>query len=320
VQNGKPIRRMTFDLDLGTARSIVAALDGSLRPQAVRRLHGGSTEVYRIDLARGADPIVVKIYRDEPQWAPAKEALVAGWLAEGVDLPTPRWLRLDESRRLLPHRYALTTWLAGQPVRAMMAEPGVVGLYRQMGAWLKRLHGLPMPAYGYVLADGVASPQVTNADYMDEAFEDAFRQFAAHGGDAALARRLERALRPRLPLAAASAGPVFAHDDFQPGNLLAARDASGALALTGLVDFGNARAADPLFDLAKALFCCTHEDPRIQAPLLAGYGAIDHPDPQGALWLHTLYHRLIMWSWLTRQGDGHGGRPGLLRDLEASVG
>jgi Ser/Thr protein kinase RdoA (MazF antagonist) len=48
----------------------------------------------------------------------------------------------------------------------------------------------------------------------------------------------------------------------QQGNVLAEYGTNGSLQLTGLIDFGNARAGDALFDLAKTLFCCTHEDPR----------------------------------------------------------
>jgi hypothetical protein len=71
-----------------------------------------------------------------------------------------------------------------------------------------------------------------------------------------------------------------------------------------------------LFDLAKALFCCAHEDPRSRGPVLAGYGEINHPDPEEALWLYTLFHRVVMWCGLTRRGDTSDGPAGLLRDLD----
>jgi hypothetical protein len=58
-----------------------------------------------------------------------------------------------------------------------------------------------------------------------------------------------------------------------------------------------------------------HEDPRSREPLLEGYGDINHPDPEGALWLYTLFHRLVMWCGLTRRGDTSDGPAGLLRDL-----
>ena len=93
-------RRLTLDLDLARVSPIVATLDSAPRPTDFTRLHGGSTEVYRIDLADRPDPVVLKIYRDDPAWAPAKEALVASWIADrDIGVATPRWLRLDESRR-----------------------------------------------------------------------------------------------------------------------------------------------------------------------------------------------------------------------------
>jgi Ser/Thr protein kinase RdoA (MazF antagonist) len=174
-----------------------------------------------------------------------------------------------------------------------------------------------MPAYGYIVADGIRRPRPTNDDYMRIAFGQAFRQFREQGADENLTRRLEDKAQSRFHLLQHSAGPVFCHDDLQPGNVLAEHAEDGSPQLTGLIDFGNARAGDALFDLAKALFCCTHEDPRSRAPLLAGYGAIDHPDPEQALWLYTLFHRLVMWTSFTRRGDALDGPAGLLRDLDA---
>ncbi len=311
-------RQLTFDLDLEQVRAIVRDLDGSLDPVAFGRLHGGSTEVYRIDLAGPVEPLVLKIYRDDPAWAPAKEALVAGWFSKDLAFPTPHWLRLDESRTLLPLRYALITWLPGENLRTLMSDPDIEAAYRQAGALLRRIHAIPMSAYGYVLGDGVFQPQPSNIDYMVPAFEQAFRRFRRQGGDVELGRRLDDKAQARFDLLAFSAGPVLSHDDFQPGNILAARSGDADLRLTGLIDFANALAGDALSDLAKSLFCSRHEDPRSPGPLLAGYGEIDHPDPAEGLWLYTLYHRLIMWNWLTRLGDdpNSDSLQGLMRDLD----
>ena len=315
-----PTRRLTYDLDLEQVRAIVGAYDPALSPTEFGRLHGGSTEVYRIDLA-SAEPLVLKLYRDTPVWAPAKEALVAGWFEGRLDAPTPRWLRLDESRTLVPLRYALIGWLPGRTLRSLMDEPDIVPVYRQAGALLRRVHAIPMEAYGYVLADGIHRPRATNADYMAYAFEEAFRLFRERGGEPALGRRLEAWAGERRDLLTVSDGPVLGHDDFQPGNLLAERDGAGVLGLTGLIDFANARAGDALIDLAKALFCSSHEDPRSVAPLLDGYGPVDHPDAEGALALYTLYHRLTMWCFLVGIGQDPAspGPTGLMRDLAETV-
>jgi Ser/Thr protein kinase RdoA (MazF antagonist) len=152
---------------------------------------------------------------------------------------------------------------------------------------------------------------------MRSAFDQVLRQFRELCREESLARRLEKRAQSRFDVLKHSRGPVFCHDDLQQGNVLVEYGENGNLLLTGLIDFGNARAGDALFDLAKALFCCTHEDPRSREPLLAGYGEIDHPDAEEALRLYTLFHRASMWCWLTRRGEASDGPEDLLRDLDA---
>jgi Ser/Thr protein kinase RdoA (MazF antagonist) len=310
--------RLRVDLEFEQVRAIVRDLDPALDLVAFTRLYGGTNEVYRLDLAGAENPLVLKIYGDEPAWIMAKEALVASWIGERAGIPVPRWLRVDEHRTRMPLRFALTTLLPGVTVRSLIGTPGIDTAYRQMGALLRRLHAIPMSAYGYIVADGIQRPEPTNDEYMRSAFSRAFRQFREQARDITLTRRLEDQARARFDLLQHSVGPVLCHDDLQQGNVLAEHGGNGALQLTGLIDFGNARAADALFDLAKTLFCCTHEDPRSREPLLAGYGEINHPAPNEALWLYTLFHRVSMWCWLTRHGDVSG--PGsLLRDLEEMI-
>lgn len=317
-----PERRTTLELDSETVQRIVQGLDPAFVASGFARLHGGSTEVYRIDLA-GADrePLVLKIYPDAPEWGPAKESLVAGWLTD-LTPPVPRWLRIDQSRTLLPLPYALLTLLPGRPLRDWMAEPDIEQAYRQMGELLRRIHARPMPAYGYLLGQGIDKPVSTNTDYMTSAFADVFRRFRDLGGDAELGRRLQKRAEGNFDLLQESGGAVFCHDDFQQGNVLALRNDAGTIQISGLIDFGNARAADRLFDLAKALFCSAHEDPRSYKPILEGYGRLDHPDIEGALCLYTLFHRVSMWCWLTKLGldpAAENGPGGLIRDLRTMV-
>jgi aminoglycoside phosphotransferase (APT) family kinase protein len=317
-----PRRRTTLDLTPETVQRILRSLDPSLNAGPFGRLEGGSTEVYKIE-AVGADakPLVLKIYPNEPVWAPAKEASVASRLT-ALTPPVPRWLRVDESRTILPLRFAISTLLPGRPLRHWFGDPDIASAYRQMGEFLRRVHAIPMAAYGYIQAEGIVNAQVTNAEHMAGAFEEVFRRFRDIGGDAGLGRRLEQLAKESFSLLSERSIPVLCHDDFHQGNVLAIRGADGGLHLSGLVDFGNARAADPLFDLAKALFCSAHEDARSFQPLLQGYGPIDHPEPEKALRLYTLFHRVTMWCWLTTlgpTGSADAGPAGLLRDLREMV-
>ncbi|MCA2435886.1 aminoglycoside phosphotransferase family protein [Rhizobium leguminosarum] len=313
---------MTFELDTETVLRLVQQLEPDLVIKGFSRLEGGSTEVYKIDLAdSGYESLVLKIYADKPEWLPKKEPLVAGYLRD-LTVPVPTWLRVDESRSLLPLRYSLVTHVPGRSLRHWMSEPDIKQAYRQMGELLRHIHAIPMPAYGYLYGHGIDKPVLANEDYMTAAFEDVFRRFRDLSGDSDLARRLQQVAKGSFDLLSASDGPVLAHDDFHQGNVLAFRGKADRLELSGLVDFGNARAADRLFDLAKALFCSAHEDPRSYQPVLEGYGSVDHPDAERALWLYTLFHRVSMWCWLTKIGVGaeaEDGPGGLIRDLREMV-
>jgi Ser/Thr protein kinase RdoA (MazF antagonist) len=309
---------MKTKLDTEDVRRLLRSFDPALTVAGFTPLEGGSTDVYRVDLSDSdCGPLVLKIYPDEPAWGPSKEALVAGWL-QGLAPPVPRWLHLDDSRTLLPLRYGLLTWLPGRSLRGWMTAPDIEQAYRQMGKLLRRIHATPMPAYGYIQGRGIERPISTNAGYMRAAFENVFRRFRDFGGDSNLGHRLQQLAEGSFDLMDESDGPVLCHDDFHQGNVLAVRNGAGRLELSGLVDFGNARAADKLFDLAKALFCSAHEDPRSHRPILEGYGPVDHSDIEGALWLYTLFHRVSMWCWLRKLGAdaaAENGPGGLVRDL-----
>jgi hypothetical protein len=92
---GSAMAHLTVDLELEQVRAIVRDLDSTLDPVRFARLHGGVSDVYRIDLAGAENPLVLKIYGDEPAWIVAKEALVAGWIGERAGIPIPRWLRVS---------------------------------------------------------------------------------------------------------------------------------------------------------------------------------------------------------------------------------
>jgi aminoglycoside phosphotransferase (APT) family kinase protein len=289
-----------MSVKLDDLRPILEELDLA-GPVLAEEMSGGSSPVYRIDLADGRQ-VTLKAHRDGVPGTPAKEAYAAALLGH-LDVPITRYLLVDETRTRLPFRFAITNYLPGVAIRTLKDEPGIANVYRQMGALQRKLHTVAMPAYGHMNADGIVAPVATNAEFVRNLIEDIFDRFPRHGGDAALAGRLREIVEAQFDeIVPHSNGPVFAHDDLQPGNVLAVRTPDGGLALSGLIDFGNARAADPVFDLAKCLFCSKHEAPQSPALILEGYGPIDHPDPQAALRYYTLLHRMTMWWWLRHIG------------------
>ncbi|KQN77578.1 aminoglycoside phosphotransferase family protein [Devosia sp. Leaf64] len=286
---------------------------------AVTRMPGGSNAVFRVDLANG-ERVNIKTSDDLRGKAPAREAHAAKLLAD-ADIAATRYLFSDESCTQLPYRFAVTSYLPGQTLEQLKLAGGI-GLdnaYREMGALLRQVHGVSLPLYGAIDDGEDTHRHRTNSAFIAAFATAAIERFRAEGGAAELAVRMEVAVSTHLDAADHSLGPVFAHNDFQIGNVLA-EVRNGAVVVTGLIDFGNALAADAIFDLAKAIFCTEHMVSGAGALLLEGYGVIDYPEPQRALWLYTLLHRVSMWAWLRHIGViARGQHDALIDDLEAML-
>lgn len=308
------IKAAPVEIDPGRLAATLADF-GLGVPTAITELVGGGARSFRIDRVNG-QPLVLKAFNDALPYATGKETY-ASKLLRDLDVPMTRFLASDESRTRLPFRYTIANYLPGRQVMTFKDEPDVADLYRQMGAMLRKLHTVRVDGYGSFGEDGVVNPAATNAEFIGRFFAHGFDRFRHYGGDEALARQLEAIVADHADVIEYSSGAVFAHDDFQPHNVLAERDSNGRLQLTGLLDFGNAKASDPACDLAKALFCSEHDAPGSGPAIREGYGPIDHPDPDAALWIYLLLHRITMWWWLRHVGViGEDERHDLIVDLE----
>jgi aminoglycoside phosphotransferase (APT) family kinase protein len=299
-------------LDLAVAAEITAQLDAPFVARRLRRFENVSADVFEIE-GDGGRAAILKAYADEPAWKLRKEAFVAGLFAPVAEVP--RWLAVDESRARLPRRFVVMTRLPGVSVRDRFGRAGAPALFRKMGALLRRLHDVKMPRHGYLLEADVAEPFETNATRMAAAFETKYRDFRDWGGDPGLCQRIERFVAARAQALAECDGAVLCHNDFHTGNVLAAPKPDqapdlgpdGGWRLSGLVDFENAVAGDPLFDLAKALDYTAHECPSGRAPLAEGYGPLGRPGAEEALAVYRVYHKLELLNWFKAVGEGRFG-------------
>jgi Ser/Thr protein kinase RdoA (MazF antagonist) len=310
---------MSVAVDLEQLQPILRGLDVA-DAVAATPMTGGSAPVFRVDCADG-ETLILKTYPDDRPWNPQKDAYAAGLLRD-LGLPVTHYHLIDQSKTRLPFRFALTNYLPGVPAEDLKDDPEIADVHRQMGALIRKLHAVRMPGYGRLSAEGVMRPTASPVEYMRAIIAETFERFLHFGGDAALAQKLRAIVAARFDAVVPfSTGPVFAHDDVHPNNVLVMRDADGRLTLSGLIDFGNVRAADAIYDLAKCIFCSEHQAPGCGAAMLDGYGAIDHPDPAGALQYYTLLHRMMMWWWLRHIGEIAADEPhGLIDDLRAMAG
>lgn len=286
-------------MDTLLANQAIAPLDlGEVL--AVTPLAGGSADVFRLDLDMDVS-LVLKLYQDDGTRIIGSDSYAAAQ-AQAIGLPVPRYLLVDHSRGRLPFRYAVTTYLPGLTAGSLRDHRDIASLYRQMGSLMKSVHTISMPAYGRFGADGIADPIGTNTIFVRHRLDSAVRRFIGHGADPELAARLRDIAESDFDAVVPhSRGAVLAHDDLHPNNILAT-ETDGRLQLSGVIDFGNAHAADAISDLAKCLFCSEHDAPGSTPHILAGYGPMDHPDPVHALAFYTLLHRMTMWSWLRQIG------------------
>jgi Ser/Thr protein kinase RdoA (MazF antagonist) len=286
--------------DINQVDRALAVLNlGSVASMAA--MPGGNSPVFRIDFRDGAS-VVLKVYADARISTPERDAFAASLLAE-TTIPATRYLLVDDSLQKLPFCFAVTNYLPGVTLAQLKDHPDIASAYRQAGGLLRSLHTIEMPGYGRFGPHGMLAPVASHEDYIRARLASTFDNFATWGAEAGLMDRLRRIADERFDaIIPHSAGAVFAHDDLHPNNVLAVEDGKGHLVLSGLIDFGNAHAADPIWDLAKCLFCSEHDAPGSTVHLRAGYGEIAHPDPEGALWYYTMLHRMTMWSWLRQMG------------------
>jgi hygromycin-B 7''-O-kinase len=76
----------------------------------------------------------------------------------------------------------------------------------------------------------------------------------------------------------------------------------GGLRVTGLLDFENVLAGDPLLDLAKVHCYSPRRSEALLAALVEGYGRL-RDGWREALDLYVLYHWLELWDWFASLGQ-----------------
>jgi aminoglycoside phosphotransferase (APT) family kinase protein len=294
-----------FALDQATADAVLRLVDRRLRAETVAKLDGGTNSAVFEVRARDGRAVVVKVYSDRLHWKLEKEVFVYG-LLDGVDLaaPVPAVLAADESKALLPQNVLVLTRLDGVPVSSLvdrLSDRELARITRQIGAFLRSLHELGFDAFGYVGTDGIVRAHDTNLRYMRFQFDKKLREFAELGGDDALRRRIERHVDRREELLAGCRRAVYCHNDVNYGNVLVADDGSGRR-MSGMLDFENVLAGDPLLDLAKAHCYSSRRNERLLAALVGGYGDV-RDGWREALDLYVLYHWLELWDWFASLGE-----------------
>jgi len=298
--------KLTPDLQLSVAaaQAIVDQAVSGRTVAGVSRLHGGEiATIYEIAFVSAAHPpLVLKVYPDDLHWKMQKEITVLELIGDRLSVSVPRILLSDDSGKLLELSFTVMTRLDGSVMDRMEASLSAaarMSAHRQIGRLLREFHGIPMPAFGYLGANGIVTAYPTNRAYLTYQFRRKLAEFTERGGDAWLADRIAGHVAAREDLLDACTHAVLCHNDLHAGNLLATV-ANGSVVLTGVVDFEGALAGDPLMDIAKALY---YLDAESRGAVLEGYGALDRAHGAETLDLYHLYFVIELWCWMAQIGN-----------------
>jgi Ser/Thr protein kinase RdoA (MazF antagonist) len=173
-------------------------------------------------------------------------------------------------------------------VPARFTEDDPVEVSRQLGALLRELHTITFDDFGYI-ETRVTSPVPTNLQFMRRRIERKVRS-----GPPDLRDPLERYFAECEAAFEGCKTAVLCHNDAHDANVLVEHGR-----ITGIVDWENAVAADPVFDLSKAWAFSDGRSPETLEALMDGYGPLRH-DWRDAFDPYVVDHLLELWVWFAQ--------------------
>ena len=240
---------------------------------------------YRIELDGPPTSVVLRLYTRDTA-ACAREERLLRLVADAVPAPTVLYADIAAEHFRLP--WMLMSWVEGVPLpEALVSLPldEAPSLAAALGATASAIGAFAFPASGFL------GPDLTIAEPLDAPTEMTRNQlwhllFEGRAGErlgADLTMRLWSQVEACAGELDALAGRVaLVHADFRDSNLFVARDQSGLLRVTGVLDWEFTFAGPSLFDLGQLLRReTTLLPPGFAADVIAAYRACGGFAPPG---------------------------------------
>ena len=265
------------DVDLDALAALADDLFPRARQSSIERTQaGGSTQVYRI---RRDDAIYYLRFAEQPGESLAAEARVHAQLRErGVRVPAV--LYLEHHSDALERSFMVTSEITGRPVLDCPDETCVRATVTQAGRDLAIINSLPIEGFGWIRRNqtDVTRLQGQFASHSDWVNEHLDADLVALDGtmlspaDVLSIRRVVY----RCPTLLIEDQAQLAHGDFDTTHIYE-KDCR----YSGIIDFGEIRGAEPLYDLAHFRL---HDGERLPYHLLPnlldGYAQIAELPPE----------------------------------------
>jgi aminoglycoside phosphotransferase (APT) family kinase protein len=225
---------------------------------------------YSLNLTNPTMELTFKLYLEGQ---PRREAHTLKRVAQQAGVTVPHLLHYDDSLVTLSRPYALLTRPAGLILATALprlAAEDVETVGYEMGRYLARLHAIPCARYGEYCGEGERAGQSEQAYTLTRLGEslEGCRQndlLAPEVGDDLQRLCQETAVLNREE-------PCLVHGDFQAANV-SVEEGYGACHVTAFLNFENALAWSPEWDMVQLFGALFDDYPPLQEGFLAGYGA-----------------------------------------------
>jgi aminoglycoside phosphotransferase (APT) family kinase protein len=255
--------------DIRSKNDIVALIQAQLH-RAVSRVErdrlGASNATYFVILDN-ADEYVVRVAPPNTHDRVAQE-LWAMRQCQARGIPVPEVIVAAHAQSECPRPWMIMRRLPGSPAfpapRSRAARDAIL---EQLGQYLARIHTISLPGWGQL--EGRDSAIAGRASSLWEAIQDALAERVAALPTEVLsphrAEEIRRALKGSKAVFALPSA-CLVHGDFQFKNVLV-----GDTRVTGIVDFENLTAGDPVMDFTPIYFWSRQRESDLSA-MQRGYG------------------------------------------------
>jgi aminoglycoside phosphotransferase (APT) family kinase protein len=264
------------DIDLAILTALVDRIFSPAKCSAIECAEGGvSTPVYRI--RRDREVFYLRVAEDRDS-SLAPEVYVHEYL-RALDVKVPSVVHFEPFDERLGRSIMVTTEIPGVPVGCREVDEATTEILREAGRDLAIINALPVLGFGWIRRDGRGVGHLRGEHDSHRAFVlEHIDEDLALLGQGLLAEAEIRLIRDIIDRYAGWLDVEqawLAHGDFDVSHIYQ-RDGR----YTGIIDFGEIRGADRLYDLAHFNLHDGESLPQTTLPfLLQGYGAGAHLPP-----------------------------------------
>ncbi len=221
---------------------------------------GCVNETYDIRIENPKKDLVLRVYPKE-DWKAVKEAYIYKLLSEETDVPVPKVLFLDTSRKLLPKKYIVLSKVRGSELDKK--DPKLVA---KAAEYLAKIHRIRFSKFGWII-----NKKIRPSFDSWQAFSEYDLKHKISGLrrykrlSAQKAKRIWEYFRANMDLLAA-ARPCLLHKDYHSSHILTEKGR-----ITGIIDVEWAISGHNELDLTKSLMWMFERDKAAEKIFLRAY-------------------------------------------------